>query len=134
MRLLDWLRKQCRPARPAAVSFDETAVCCERSDGLVESVQWSDLQEVYLLTTDAGPRMDDVFWVLSGTASGCVVPSEAVGAAELIARLQQLPGFDNRAVIDAMASMERRQFLCWQRGEAPREEHGERHSPHEGGS
>jgi len=115
MRLPWWDRKRPAPTPPVTVSFDDSGVRCERADGSIESVLWSDLQMVWIQTTDSGPCADDVFWVLAGRESGCVAPSEAPGMAELIERLQKLPGFDNRAVIAAMASTENRQFVCWQR-------------------
>ena len=34
---------------------------------------------------------------------------------ELLSRLQQLPGFDNEAVIKAMGSTNNAKFLCWKR-------------------
>jgi tellurite resistance protein len=58
-----------------------------------------------------------VFWVLVADGSGCVVPSEAEGTDQLLKRLQELPGFDNQAVIQAMASTDNREFLCWKRQE-----------------
>lgn len=112
MGLFDWFRG--RPTPPTAtVSFDEAGVRCERPSGLVESVRWSDLRVVLIRTTDAGPAVVDVFWVLVGRDSGCVVPSEAVGTNALLERLQRLPGFDNQAFIDAMTSTENREFVCW---------------------
>ncbi len=41
--------------------------------------------------------------------------SGACGAQDLLGRLQQLPEFDNEAVIAPSASTERRMFECWQR-------------------
>jgi hypothetical protein len=81
----------------------------------MESVRWSDLEIVSIQTTDRGPAVDDVFWVLGGNESGCVVPSESEGMDLLLPRLQRLPGFDNKAVIAAMACAENREFLCWRR-------------------
>ncbi|MBI2808906.1 MAG: hypothetical protein HYX68_28320 [Planctomycetes bacterium] len=97
------------------VTFDDEAVTCRRADGVVETVRWSDLQIVCIRTTDAGPAVDDVFWVLGGSASGCVVPSEAEGMNLLLERLQHLPGFDNNAAIQAMSCAENHTFLCWKR-------------------
>jgi hypothetical protein len=101
----------------AVVSFDDELVRCQRPGGLVETVKWSDLRAVLIQTTDAGPLADDVFWILAGEESGCVVPSEAAGMERLLERLQQLPGFDNQALIEAMGSTDNRRFLCWQRQE-----------------
>ena len=107
------------PATPhrATVSFDEESVVCRRPDGLVETVRWSDLQIVFIRTTDAGPAVDDVLWVLGAGESGCVIPSEADGMGLLMERLQCLPNFDNDAVVLAMSCSENREFLCWKRTE-----------------
>ena len=42
------------------------------------------------------------------------MPQSADGADALLARLQQLPGFNNEAVIEAMSSADRT-FVCWKR-------------------
>ena len=80
MGWLDFFRRRA-PATPqrAIVTFDDESVICRRPGGLVETVRWSDLQIVYIQTTDAGPFGDDIFWVLGGVESGCVVPSESEG-------------------------------------------------------
>jgi len=86
--------------------------------GKAEKVRWDDLREVAIVTTDGGPWRDDVLWVLEGDDGGCVVGSEAEGAAGLLPRLQQLPGFDNKAVIAAMGSADNARFVCWKRPDA----------------
>jgi len=66
-------------------------------------VGWADLQKVEVVTTSDGPFHPDVFWVLHGTEGGCAVPQGATGDKQLLDRLQALPGFDNGAVIAALA-------------------------------
>jgi hypothetical protein len=100
------------------VSFDELGVTRTLADGRQESVRWDDLCEVVILTTDEGPMVDDVKWILRGTEGGCLVPSETAGMDVLLPRLQELPGFDNEAVIAAMGCTDDRAFLCWRRGRA----------------
>jgi len=95
------------------VEFNESKVVRTMRDGKQEIIEWSDLKEVTIITTDEGPFVDDVFWVLSGSVSGCLVPSEADGVQELIAYLQKLPDFDNEVVIKAMGSSENAKFVCW---------------------
>ena len=95
------------------VEFDDFKIVRTMRDGKQETIEWSDLKEVTIITTDEGPFVDDVFWVLSGSESGCLVPSEADGVQELIAYLQRLPNFDNEAVIKAMGSSENAKFVCW---------------------
>ena len=117
MAWLDLFRRLVKPKTPAraAVSFDDLSVRCRRPDGLVETVRWAELRAVVIHTTDAGPFVEDVFWVLAGDQSDCVIPSDAVGMKPLLNRMQELPGFDNAAVIEAMGSTDNREFLCWQR-------------------
>lgn len=100
---------------PERVTFDDVAVVRSMADGTRELVRWDDLEAVMILTTDEGPFVDDVFWLLKGRESGCAIPSEAEGMDALLHRLQALPGFDNEAVIMAMASTENATFLCWRR-------------------
>ncbi|MCE1244173.1 hypothetical protein [Oryzomicrobium sp.] len=97
------------------VTFDEEKIVSTMPDGRQEVVRWDDLVEISIVTTDEGPFVDDVFWVLSGSSSGCLAPSEAEGTKELLLKLQQLPGFDNEAVIRAMGSASNAKFLCWRR-------------------
>ena len=121
MGWFDFFRRP-RPVPPAeraraVVQFDAEAVTCTRPGGLTEHMRWSDLRAVLIKTTSYGPAVDDFFWILAGrdAQSGCVVPSEATGCDLLLARLQELPGFDNEAVIRASQSLEDRGFLCWER-------------------
>jgi hypothetical protein len=44
-----------------------------------------------------------------------VVSSEAFPGETFLKRLQELPGFDNDAVIRAMSSAENARFLAWEK-------------------
>ena len=102
------------------VVFDETGVRVTRWNGLVEKVTWDDLEAVMIETNDTGPIGDDVIWILAGSKGGCLVPSGAEGEQQLLARLQELEGFDNQAVIDAMGSVDNARFVCWRKPGTPR--------------
>jgi len=104
-------------SRPV-VHIDDHGVRRDLAGGKVEQVTWDDLQEVSILTTGDGPFAEDVFFVLAGQEGrGCVVPQSAPEGGRLLERLQRLPGFDNEAVIRAMASVEDARFVCWRRGD-----------------
>jgi hypothetical protein len=77
-------------------------------------VHWDALRAVLLETTDQGPFVEDLWWILIDNEGHCIIPQE-VGSEMLLARLQELPGFDNDAVVAAMASVENKIFVCWQR-------------------
>jgi hypothetical protein len=108
-------RPRLQPESQYVVWLSESEMSCTHPDGTTERVAWDDLQRVEIVTTDHGPFLPDVFWVLHGSEAGCVVPQGATGDRELLERLQQLPGFRNEAVIEAMPSTENRRFLCWEK-------------------
>jgi hypothetical protein len=95
--------------------LDDVGVTCTDPDGGVEAVEWADLQSVEIVTTDHGPFLPDVFWVLHGSRVDCVVPQGASGDEELRDRLQGLPGFRHDEAIAAMSSTANRRFLCWEK-------------------
>jgi hypothetical protein len=97
------------------VHLSEQEVICVRPDGTSERVLWNDLEKVEVITTDEGPFLPDIFWVLHGSASRCAVPQGATGQEELLRRLEALPSFDNKAFIEAQCSTSNRSFTCWQR-------------------
>ncbi len=96
-----------------SVSWDTDQLFCTSPTGVRSSVRWLDLRSVRIRTTDSGPFLADVFWILEDTTSQCVVPQGADGESALLARLQQLPNFNSAAVIDAAASVENAEFICW---------------------
>jgi hypothetical protein len=114
-------RKRTGRLRPLApgdvVGFDDQRVWRRMADGREESIRWSELAEVDIVTTDEGPAMDDVFWLLLSAdhKTGCGVPSEAEGMPALLTRLQELPGFDNEAVIRAMGTAVNVRLCVWKR-------------------
>jgi hypothetical protein len=99
------------------VEIGEEWIICRRGETRQDGVRWSDLKAVLLETTDQGPFRNDVFWVLVGEHSRCVVPQEAEGSQELLAKLQTLAGFDSGAVVEAMGTAENKTFVCWRRPE-----------------
>jgi hypothetical protein len=97
------------------VSFDEDEITHTLPDGDIETLRWTDLKEVKIVTTDEGPWAEDAYWILLGTERGCAISNGAEGAKELLVRLQQLYGFDNETFIKAMGSTSNEKFVCWRR-------------------
>jgi len=111
------LFRRTKSKSPDRVTFTDEAVTRVRPDGGGETIRWDDLHEVDILTTDEGPWREDVFFLLlaSDGKSGCAVPQSSEGSKLLFERLQQLPNFDNEAVIRAMGSTANARFVCWKR-------------------
>ena len=97
------------------VSFDKFGVSYTLPGGATTRVAWADLRAVELVTNNLGPFSEDVFWVLHGAGPPLMIPQSASGSDGLLARLQELPEFDNRQVIAAMMSADSTRFLCWTR-------------------
>ncbi len=113
--MLQWLKRAFQP-RQTRVVVDDWGVRRRSADDAVEEVAWNNLVEVDIVTTDQGPYLEDVFFVLHGSdGKGCVVPQELAVPAKLLERLQALPDFDNGKVIEAMACAENARFVCWKK-------------------
>lgn len=98
---------------PTCVAMDADGVRRLHGGRVVETVAWADLALVDVVTTDQGPAADDVIWLLCAhDGTGVAVPSEQAPDG-FLERLQQLPGFDNEAVIQAMGSVTDARFRCW---------------------
>ena len=117
-------RARLMPEANFVVTVEDQLIRCRRPGGKEESVRWDDLRFVIVETNDTGPIGTDVWWILGGSnaKSGCVVPQGATGEKELLRALQNLDGFDNKALIDAMTCVHNRRFLCWKRGVVATEE------------
>lgn len=97
------------------VAFDEVGIVFTTPSGAADRIEWAELQAVEIVTTDTGPFAEDVFWALYGSGQPLILPQSVAGSDALLSRLQELPGFDNRAVIAAMSSVGSQRFPCWAR-------------------
>lgn len=98
---------------PERVCFDDESITRHFGNGNTEFVRWDALESIKIATTAGGPYAEDVFWLLGAADHGCAVANGADGIADLLARMQELPGFDESAVIRAMGSTEESLFICW---------------------
>jgi len=82
-----------------------------------ERVSWQDLTKVEILTTDAGPSSEDLFFILHGRdGKGVAVSNDLAVKHGLVATLQErLAGLDNKAIIEASTTTEVRRFLVWEK-------------------
>jgi len=98
------------------IVIDDLGVRRDLGDGTIEEVAWKDLTQVQIVTTDEGPFVDDVFFLLVGAGGkGVCVPQGAPGSDPLLERLQALPNFDNDQVVQAMMSSGNARFVCWKK-------------------
>src|SRR3712207_6742199 len=51
--------------RKERVEFDALSIRRYFPNGQVERIAWNELAEIWIVTTDEGPLVDDVFWVFT---------------------------------------------------------------------
>jgi hypothetical protein len=116
MALFEWLKSLAGHQRQVlleSVSFDEHGVTSRHPDSTAECFPWADLQWIEILTTDEGPWAEDVYLVLHGHETDCIIPESSDGFDTLLMHLQKFPHFDSEAIIQAMNCTENSRFLCW---------------------
>lgn len=124
--MLNWLSKlfrrrqeappQRRASSPVCVTHDERIISVNNGAGRVTSLLWSELSNVTVLTSDAGPFEIDLFWVLADRSGrqSLTIPMGAAGEHALLLAMQaRLAGFDNMAVVEAMSSTGKATFQIW---------------------
>ena len=75
-------------------------------------IPWSEILEVRVDTTDAGPYDEDLFLVITARGRVAVrIPSPLVP--RVLPQIQRLPGFDNETFIKAMSCASNATFVRW---------------------
>lgn len=106
---------QPNPLSPKPIlEYTKTGIIYHDGPEGPRAIDWETLRAVMIETTDDGPFSTDVWWIFIDERGHCILPSEVVDN-NLLAQLQELPEFDHEAVIQAMASVENKLFLCWKR-------------------
>ena len=76
---------------------------------------FKDIIEIKIVTTDQGPWLPDVFWVLKSPNTTITVENDAPFFPILLVQLQNIDGFDNDQVIKAMQSTEWAEFIAFKK-------------------
>ena len=105
-----WLRKR----DIETVQVDDSGVVRIDGDNW-EGITWADVREIRIITTDQGPFVEDVFFVLIGAdGNGCVIPHDAAERTKLLEVLQsRFDGLADDEVIRAMGSTSNNDFVIW---------------------
>ncbi len=105
--LLTWeLRKSGDP-----LQITDEGVLRRLPRGANEYVRWGDLREVSLVTQDGA---EEPLYVLAGSGRSGVVINQALAVRyDLLSHLGKLPGFDHRAVGEALHAAGAQRFVLW---------------------
>lgn len=110
------LRPKLRNIEYETVQVNEAGVL--RVDGTTrQEVRWEDVSEIRIVSSNAGPWREDLFYTLDGVdGAACVVPYEAALRTGLLEVLQRrFPELDQGAYHDALQSGARRHFVLWRK-------------------
>ena len=104
-------------AQTAELRVDEFGVRRVLADGREEGVDWTEVTEVEVLTSNSGPHgaAGGVVIVSGDESHGCLVPIDRLQDSGLAAALTRLPGFDSRQLMDALVAKPPSRTVCWQR-------------------
>lgn len=81
------------------------------SDEYSKTLIFNDIIEIKIVTTDKGPWLPDIFWVLKSPDITITVEGDAPFFPILLVQLQKINGFDNDQVIKAMQSIDWAEFI-----------------------
>jgi hypothetical protein len=103
------------PAPTDRLTIDDVGIT-RTARTLREHVAWGDIARVRIMTTDEGPWLEDVFFVIDAKhGNGCVVAHDLAVRSGLLEALQsRLKGVDNAAVIEAMTTADNRVLTIWE--------------------
>ncbi|MGB7748173.1 MAG: hypothetical protein WBN75_12900 [Verrucomicrobiia bacterium] len=83
------------------------------------SVRLEEIDEIGVETTDQGPFVEDVFWILKRGEMRIRIGDPHPVFKMLVDRFGLLEGFDWRPFTEAMICSDNRYFLCWRRSHVP---------------
>src|SRR5437868_1958476 len=87
------IRAELETGPANTVTGDRGHVTLRSPSGRVETIGWSDVRRITVVTTDKGPRLTDVFIVLDGATDRLIVPQDAVGNEGFVDLLTHIDGF-----------------------------------------
>lgn len=115
-------RAPAPPSAPEIESLDVSDWGISRltDDTVTESVAWTDLEEVMIVTTADGPNHENLYLVLRGTSGDCVIaPHPLVVESGILTELEQrLQGYDTDTFFEAMMNTGDEVFVVWRAARA----------------
>jgi hypothetical protein len=107
------IRDELKNGPAFTVASDRERVRLHGDTGSDETMRWTEVRKISILTTDEGPQLSDVFINLEAENSKLVIPQDARDNDAFIASLLKIDGFDISAFTKAITSTENAEFTCW---------------------
>ena len=101
---------------PFTVTITDEFVQIEHTKRRTEKVRWDDLIEIWMIDTDAGPAVPDIWMALVGANGGCLIPtSDCNGYEQVYDIVSKYEGFNFQNVIRSMSTAHNERFLLWRK-------------------
>lgn len=119
-RIRHWFTKKSpNHLRQIRFSFDGQTITANGPLARKISVRVEDIKEIGVETTDTGPFVEDVFWLINRETDGLRIPQGSPVFEALMDYFGSLQGFDWKPFTEAMGCTDCRYFLCWRRPPEP---------------
>ena len=95
------------------IKITDEFVSIEHSRFVIEKIDWKDIEEIKIITTNEGPFLPD-FWIgLLGKKNRCLLPQGAKRYDEVYSIISKYKKFNFENVIAATVSTDNKEFLVW---------------------
>jgi hypothetical protein len=118
VRIFEWLLKPLVIVAPYLRTnywLDDQTIIIKRPFSRPVSVRIDELDEIGVETTDQGPLVEDVFWILKRGTMRIRIGEPHPVFEMLMERFGSLEGFDWKPFIEAQSCTDNRYFRCWKR-------------------
>lgn len=98
------------------IIMSEEEIICKNPSG-TDRVRWQDIVKIQVLTTDEGPAVCDVFFVLlDANDRGVVIPQDKQAEFNsVLEKVTAYPGFDHALFIESMGHTQVKWFTIWEK-------------------
>lgn len=87
----------------------------EHPERKTERINWNDIDEIAIITTDEGPFLPDVWLVLIGKDGGCSLPQGAPKYEDVFNVISTYEGFNFEEYIQSASCTQHARFELWKR-------------------
>ncbi|PKL17318.1 MAG: hypothetical protein CVV49_11580 [Spirochaetae bacterium HGW-Spirochaetae-5] len=120
MKLFDKIKSvfinRKNPELHYVVNVDDEGISCSHPKRNFERINWTDIDEIAIVTTNDGPFFPDVWFVFIGKDTGCSFPQGATNLTDELLFdniIKRFKNFDYAIMIQAMSCAENNKFICW---------------------
>jgi len=92
------------------VKVDQDSITSRDYQGKIVEIDIKNIVEIKIITNDSGRGGTDLWWLIKDKEKSMNVPGGATGEEAMLDRLQKIDGFNNKEVINAMSSVENKEF------------------------